>query len=153
MSRVTESIDLDVPVSTAYNQWTQFEEFPQFMEHVDEVRQLDDTNLHWKVTIAGKTEEFDAEVTEQVPDTRIAWKSTSGRENAGVVDFHRLDDDRSQITVVMDAETEGVMEKVADMAGVAESQLRNDLESFKEMVEARGSETGAWRGQVEAEKS
>ena len=151
MSRVTESIDLEVPVSTAYNQWTQFEEFPHFMEHVDEVRQLDETNLHWKVTVAGQTEEFDAEVTEQIPDTRVAWKSTNGRENAGVVDFHRLADDRSQITVVLDAEPEGMMEKAAAMTGIAGSQLKGDLARFKEMIEGRGSESGAWRGQVESE--
>jgi uncharacterized membrane protein len=153
MSRMTETIDVEVPVSTAYNQWTQFEEFPSFMEHVDEVRQLDDTNLHWRVTIAGKTQEFDAEVTEQVPDTRIAWKSTSGHEHAGVVDFHRLADDRSQITVQMDAEPEGLMEKAADVTGVAKSQLRGDLERFKTLIESRGAESGAWRGQVSPESN
>ena len=149
MSKVEETIELDVPVGTAYNQWTQFEEFPRFMEHVDEVRQLDDTHLHWRVTVAGKTEEFEAEVTEQVPDTRVAWKSTSGRQNAGVVDFHRLSDDRCQISVQMDAEPEGVIEKAADMAGVAAGQVRGDLERFKELIESRGAETGAWRGTVD----
>jgi len=153
MSKVEESIELEVPVQTAYNQWTQFEEFPQFMEHVDEVKQLDDEHLHWKVTIAGKTEEFDAEVTEQVPDTRIAWKSTSGRENAGAVDFHPLGDDRSQIVVALDAETEGMMEKAADASGMAARQLRGDLKRFKELIEQRGSETGAWRGSVERDAS
>ncbi len=153
MSKVEESIELEVPVQTAYNQWTQFEEFPRFMEHVDEVKQLDDEHLHWKVTIAGKTEEFDAEVTEQVPDTRIAWKSTSGRENAGAVDFHPLGDDRSQIVVALDAETEGMMEKAADASGMAARQLRGDLKRFKEMIEQRGSETGAWRGSVERDES
>ena len=149
MSKVEETIELDVPVGTAYNQWTQFEEFPRFMEHVDEVRQLDDTHLHWRVTIAGKTEEFQAEVTEQVPDTRVAWKSTSGRQNAGVVDFHRLSDDRCQVSVQMDAEPEGLVEKAADMAGVAAGQVRGDLERFKELIESREAETGAWRGTVD----
>ncbi len=153
MSKVEESIELEVPVQTAYNQWTQFEEFPRFMEHVDEVKQLDDEHLHWKVTIAGKTEEFDAQVTEQVPDTRIAWKSTSGRENAGAVDFHPLGDDRSQIVVALDAETEGMMEKAADASGMAARQLRGDLKRFKELIEQRGSETGAWRGSVERDAS
>ena len=153
MSTIEESITVKVPVRTAYNQWTQFEEFPQFMEHVDEVKQLDDEHLHWKVTIAGKTEEFDAEVTEQIPDTRIAWKSTSGRENAGAVDFHPLGDDRSQIMVALDAETDGAMEKVADASGMAARQLRGDLKRFKEMIEQRGSETGAWRGSVERDAS
>jgi uncharacterized membrane protein len=152
MSRVQESIELEVPVGTAYNQWTQFEEFPRFMTHVDEVRQLDDTHLHWQVTLAGKTEEFDAEVTEQIPDTRVAWKNTSGREHAGVVDFHRLDDDRSQIMVVLDTEPHGAAERAADAIGLAERQLRGDLGRFKEMIESRGHETGAWRGSVEQSK-
>jgi uncharacterized membrane protein len=149
MSRVQESIDLEVPVGTAYNQWTQFEEFPRFMTHVDEVRQLDDTHLHWQVTLAGKTEEFDAEVTEQIPDKRVAWKSTSGREHAGAVDFHRLDDDRSQIMVMLDTEPQGTAERAADAIGLAERELRGDLGRFKEMIESRGQETGAWRGSVE----
>jgi uncharacterized membrane protein len=149
MSRVQESIDLEVPVGTAYNQWTQFEEFSRFMTHVDEVRQLDDTHLHWQVTLAGKTEEFDAEVTEQIPDKRVAWKSTSGREHAGAVDFHRLDDDRSQIMVMLDTEPQGTAERAADAIGLAERQLRGDLGRFKEMIESRGQETGAWRGSVE----
>jgi len=153
MSKVEESIELEVPVQTAYNQWTQFEEFPQFMEAVDEVRQLDDRHLHWRVTVAGKTEEFDAEVTEQVPDTRIAWKSTSGRENAGAVDFHPLADDRCQIMVSMDAEPDGAIEKVADAAGVGRRQVRADLERFKELIEKRGGETGAWRGSVDRDAS
>ena len=119
MSRVEETIELEVPVATAYNQWTQFEEFPRFMEHVDEVQQVDDTHLHWRVTVAGKTEEFEAEVTEQVPDTRIAWKSTSGRRNSGQVDFTKLSDERCEIVVAIDAETEGMMEKAADAAGLA----------------------------------
>ena len=149
MSKVEGTIELEVPVQTAYNQWTQFEEFPRFMEHVEEVQQLDDENLHWRVSIAGKTEEFDAKVAEQIPDTRIAWTSTSGRRNAGAVDFHPLGDDRCQIMVTMDAEPEGAMEKVADAAGLAQRQVRGDLERFKEMIEGRGSETGAWRGSVE----
>ncbi|HYI75667.1 MAG TPA: SRPBCC family protein [Gaiellaceae bacterium] len=142
-----------MPVRTAYNQWTQFEEFPTFMEHVDEVRQLDDRHLHWQVTLSGKTEEFEAEVTEQIPDARIAWKSTSGRTHAGVVDFHRLSDERSEFTVILDAEPHGLLEKAADTVGLAERQLRPDLERFKELIENRGEESGAWRGTVEAETS
>jgi len=153
VSKVEESIEVEVPVTTAYNQWTQFEEFPRFMEHVDEVRQLDDRNLHWRVTVAGKTDEFDAEITEQIPDTRIAWHSTSGRTNAGVVDFHPLSDERCQISVAMDAEPDGVMEKVADAAGVARRQVRGDLERFKELIEARGSASGAWRGDVDRDST
>jgi uncharacterized membrane protein len=153
MPKVEESIELEVPVRTAYNQWTQFEEFPRFMEHVEEVRQIDDTHLHWRVTLAGKTEEFDAEFTEQVPDTRIAWRSTSGRRNAGAVDFHPLDDERCQIMVVMDGDLEGAIEKAADMTGIAKRQVRADLERFKTMIEGRGNETGAWRGTVERDAS
>jgi uncharacterized membrane protein len=153
MSKVEESIELEVPVRTAYNQWTQFEEFPRFMEHVDEVRQLDDEHLHWRATVAGKTEEWDAEITEQIPDTRVAWKSTSGRDNAGAVDFHPLGDDRCQIMVSMDAEPEGAREKVADVTGMARRQVRADLERFKEMIESRGAESGAWRGSVDRDAS
>jgi uncharacterized membrane protein len=153
MSKVQESIELDVPVRMAYNQWTQFEEFPRFMEHVDEVRQLDDTHLHWTVTVVGETEEFDAEVTEQIPETRIAWRSTSGRRNAGAVDFHPLPGDRSQIVVSMDAEPEGIKEKAADVAGLASRQVKADLERFKELIEGRGRESGAWRGEVDRQAS
>jgi uncharacterized membrane protein len=153
MSKVEETIELDVPVTMAYNQWTQFEEFPQFMEHVDEVVQLDDKNLHWKVTVVGETEEFDAEVTEQIPDTRIAWKSTSGRPHGGAVDFHPLPGDRSQIVLSMDAEPEGVMEKAADVTGLASRQVKGDLKRFKELIENRGRESGAWRGEVERNES
>ena len=153
MSKVEESIELEVPVQTAYNQWTQFEEFPRFMEHVDEVRQLDDESLHWRATVAGKTEEWDATITEQVPDTRIAWKSTNGRDNAGAVDFHPLSGERCQIMVSMDAEPQGAVEKVADVTGMARRQVRGDLERFKEMIEGRGAESGAWRGSVDREAS
>ncbi len=153
MSKVQETIELDVPVQTAYNQWTQFEEFPQFMEHVDEVRQLDEKSLRWKVTIAGETEEFDAEITEQSPDTRIAWKSTSGRPNGGAVDFHPLPGDRSQIVVSMDAEPQGLKEHAADALGVASRQVRGDMERFKELIEGRAKESGAWRGEIERDES
>ncbi len=153
MSKVQETIELDVPVQTAYNQWTQFEEFPQFMEHVDEVRQLDEKNLRWKITVAGETEEFDAEITEQSPDTRIAWKSTSGRPNGGAVDFHPLPGDRSQIVVSMDAEPQGLKEHAADALGIAGRQVRGDMERFKELIEGRAKESGAWRGEIERDES
>ena len=148
MSKIEESIEVAVPVSTAYNQWTQFEEFPSFMETVDRIEQLDDTHLHWVVSAGGKQEEFDAVITEQVPDTRVAWTTTDGPKHAGAVDFHRLSDDRTQILVVMDYETEGLAEKAADVAGVGKRRVRGDLERFKEMIESRGTETGAWRGEV-----
>jgi uncharacterized membrane protein len=148
MSQVEESIEVAVPVSTAYNQWTQFEEFPKFMESVDEITQIDDTHLHWKVSMGGKTEEFDAEITEQIPDTRIAWTTTDGIQHGGAVDFHRLDENRTQLMVVMDSGDDGMLEKVADALGLVRRRVRGDLERFKEMIESRGEETGAWRGEV-----
>lgn len=148
MSQVEESIEVEVPVSTAYNQWTQFEEFPKFMDTVDEIRQLDETRLHWVVSAGGRREEFDAVITEQIPDTRIAWKSTDGPKHAGVVDFHKLSDDKTQVMVIMDTEAEGLVEKAADAVGLVKRQVRGDLERFKKMIESRGEESGAWRGEV-----
>ena len=148
MSSAEKSIDLNVPVRTAYNQWTQFEDFPRFMEGVEEVRQLDDRHLHWRVNIAGKEEEFDVEITEQTPDQRIAWRSTTGPANAGVATFHRISDDRSRVMLQMEYEPAGALEKAADAVGLIESRLEGDLERFKAFIEERGTETGAWRGQV-----
>jgi uncharacterized membrane protein len=148
MSTIVESIDVHVPVRTAYNQWTQFEEFPKFMEGVERVQQLDDTRLHWVAKVAGKTKEWDAEITEQTPDQRVAWTATSGAENGGVVTFHRIDDDTTRVTVQMDVEPEGAIESVGDAAGVPDRRVKGDLERFKEFIESRGRETGAWRGEV-----
>jgi len=150
MSTVEQSIEIDVPVSTAYNQWTQFEEFPKFMEGVEEVRQIDDTHTHWRTKVAGKEEEYDAEITEQHPDERVAWKSTSGPTHAGVVTFHRLDEGRTKVMLQLDAEPEGVVEKAGEMLGMLDRRVKGDLERFKELIESRGTETGAWRGDVEA---
>ena len=150
MASVVESIDVKVPVSTAYNQWTQFEEFPRFMEGVKSVTQKDDTHLHWSAEVAGKDEEWDAEVTEQHPDERIAWKATTGAENAGVVTFHRIDDETTRVTLQMDVEPEGVVENVGTALGFLDRRVKGDLERFKEYIESRGTETGAWRGEVEA---
>ena len=149
MAKIEHSIDIDVPVRTAYNQWTQFEDFPRFMEGVEKVTQLDDTHLHWVAEIAGKTQEWDAEITEQTPDQRIAWNSTSGDRNAGAVDFHRLDDERTRVTLTMDVEPSGVIEKVGTALGIASGSVKGDLEHFKAFIESRGSATGAWRGEVE----
>ncbi|MBA2314067.1 MAG: SRPBCC family protein [Chloroflexi bacterium] len=148
MSSVVESIDVEVPVRTAYDQWTQFEQFPKFMSGVERVDQLDDTRLHWVAKIAGKTKEWDARITEQTPDQRVAWTSTSGAENAGVVTFHRLDDNKTRVTVQMDIDPEGIVENVGDKLGVPGGQVKGDLERFKEFIESRGRETGAWRGEV-----
>ena len=149
MSNVEESIEVDVPVSTAYNQWTQFEEFPRFMEGVEQIRQLDDKRLHWKTKIAGVEREFEAEITEQEPDQRIAWKSTGGTPHAGVVTFHRLDTGKSRIMLQLDSEPEGLVEQAGDKLGLLKRRVKADLERFKELVEERGTESGAWRGTIE----
>ena len=148
MSQIEESIEVQVPVSTAYNQWTQFEEFPSFMETVDKITQVDDTHLHWEVSAAGHKEQFDAVITEQIPDTRIAWTTTDGPKHAGAVDFHKLSDDKTQIMVIMDTEADSLTEKAADAVGLARRQVKKDLERFKELIESRGQESGAWRGEV-----
>ncbi|MBA3773563.1 MAG: SRPBCC family protein [Ramlibacter sp.] len=147
-SSVEESIELDVPVSTAYNQWTQFEEFPRFMASVKEVKQVDDTHLHWCADVAGKTKEWDAEITEQIPDKRIAWRSTSGVHNAGVVTFHKISDSRTKVMLQMDYEPETIDEKIGDAVGGVKLTAKGNLKRFKELVEGRGAETGAWRGTV-----
>jgi uncharacterized membrane protein len=149
MSTVNADIDVEVPVSTAYNQWTQFESFPQFLSGVDEVVQLDDRNTHWKVSIAGVKREFDAEITEQIPDTRIAWTSTDGEAHAGVVTFHRLSPDESRISVRLDWEPEGAVEKVGSALQVDDMQIAADLRKFKKLIESNGFETGAWRGAID----
>ena len=148
MSRIESSIDVDVPVRVAYDQWTQFEEFPRFMDGVESVKQLDDTHLHWVARIAGIRKEWDAEITQQEPDQRVAWNSTSGADNAGAVDFHRIDDGRTRITLTMDIEPDGVIESVGDAVGVPDRQVEGDLKRFKEFIEQRLVASGAWRGTV-----
>jgi len=148
MSVIEKSIEINVPVRTAYNQWTQFEEFPRFMEGVKHVKQLDDKHLHWKAEIAGKEKEWDAEITEQIPDERIAWKSRQGANNAGVVTFHRLSDSKSKVMLQMEYDPEGFVENVGDTAGAVSRRVLGDLERFKQYIESRGQETGSWRGTV-----
>jgi uncharacterized membrane protein len=149
MSTITEAVDVSVPVTTAYNQWTQFEEFPRFMEGVDEIRQIDPTHVHWVVSIAGVKREFDATITEQHPDERVAWKSDDGPHHAGVITFHRLDDDKTRVTAQMDVDPEGFVENVADKLGVLGKRVKGDMARFKEFIESRGTETDAWRGEVD----
>ncbi len=149
MASVQESVDVDVPIRVAYDQWTQFESFPQFMEGVDEVRQVSDTRNHWVTEIAGIKREFDTEITEQHPDERIAWRSVDGAKQAGVVTFHRLGEGRTKVMLQMDFEPEGVTETVGDLLGIVKNRAKGDLERFKAFIEARGQETGAWRGEVE----
>ena len=148
MSTIEQSIEVDVPLRTAYNQWTQFEEFPRFMEGVKEVRQLDDTHLHWVAEIGGHRHEWDAEITEQRPDERVAWKNVDGKQNAGVVTFHRLDDGHTRLMVQLDFMPEGLIEHLGDALAAPERRIAGDLERFKEMIEQRGIESGGWRGEV-----
>ena len=149
MPTIEQSVEVNVPVSTAYNQWTQFEEFPQFMDGVKEVRQLDDTHLHWVAEIGGHSEEWDAEITEQNPDERVAWKATGGKQNAGVVTFHRIDDQTSKIMLQLEWESEGIVEKLGSAIGQDDRKVKSDLERFKELIESRGTPSGAWRGEVD----
>jgi uncharacterized membrane protein len=148
VSTIEQSIDVDVPVRTAYNQWTQFEDFPRFMEGVDQVHQLSDTRLHWVAKIAGAEREWDAEITEQTPDQRIAWKATSGAQNNGVVTLHRIGDSQTRVMLQLEFDPEGFVEKAGDALGFVRSRTHGDLERFKEFIESEGRETGAWRGEV-----
>ena len=137
-----------MPSAHVYNQWTQFEDFPKFMAGVKEVRQLDDTHLHWRAEVWGKDKEWDSEITEQEPDERISWRSVGGATTAGTVRFEPLDEDRTLVRLVMSYEPEGVIENIGDAIGALSSQVEASVEDFKHFIEARGSETGAWRGEV-----
>jgi len=147
-STTKEIIDVNVPLRTAYDQWTQFEDFPLFMDNVLEVRQLDDGLLRWRASIAGKQEQWDAEITAQVPDERIAWRSIRGAQNDGEVTFRPLSDSMTRIVLRMTYQPRSVAEKVGDTLGLVQSSARSSLERFKEFVESRGTETGAWRGTI-----
>jgi uncharacterized membrane protein len=149
MTSVTESVDVDVDISTVYNQWTQFESFPEFMNGVESIRQVDDTRTHWRTSIGGVEREFDTEITEQHPDERVAWKSTDGTSHAGVVTFHRLGDNQTRVTAQIDWQPDSVVEKVGAALGVDDRQVESDLRRFKTFIEKRGAETGAWRGNVD----
>ncbi|HVE76691.1 MAG TPA: SRPBCC family protein [Actinomycetota bacterium] len=150
MASVEKSVEVDVPVSTAYNQWTQFEEFPRFMEGVESVTQLDDTHIKWVAEIAGQKREWESEITEQIPDNRIAWTAREGAQNSGVVTFHRIDDNKSKVMLQLEFDPEGIVEQVGDKLGLVGVRASGDLKRFKEFIEQRGTETGAWRGEVEA---
>ncbi len=149
MSKIEHSIEVNVPVRVAYDQWTQFEEFPRFMDNVESVTQLDDTRLHWVANVAGKRKEWDAKITQQEPDQRIAWTSTTGATNAGSVDFHRIDDETTRVNLTMDVEPDGVLESVGDAVGVAAHTVKGDLDRFKAFIEDRRVASGSWRGTVE----
>ncbi len=144
----THAIDVDVPVRVAYNQWTQFEEFPRFMDGVEAVTQLTDERLHWVVKIAGVEREFDTTITEQTPDHRIAWTTESGPSHGGVVTFHKLDDNTTRVTLQMDFDPDGFLENVADKLGVVSARLKGDMDNFKSLIEDRNAASGAWRGTI-----
>lgn len=149
MSTTEQSIDVNVPITSAYGQWTQFEEFPQFMDGIESIKQLDETHLHWIAEIDGVRREWDAEITEQHPEERVAWKATSGTTNSGVVTFHRIDDHTTRVMLQLDVEPEGVVEKAGDLLGVVKRQAVADLERFKAYIEAKGEPSGRWAGDVE----
>lgn len=148
MATVEKSIEVNVPVHTAYNQWTQFEEFPRFMDGVEEVKQLNDKGLYWRARVGGKVQEWDAKITEQVPDQRIAWHSVTGDENAGLVTFHSVDPTMTRVVLRLDYTPVGALEHLGDALGVLDRQVEGDLKRFKDFIESRGAETGGWRGTI-----
>jgi uncharacterized membrane protein len=149
-TNVIHSIDAAVPVRVAYDHWTRFESFPQFMDGVERVDQLTDTRTHWVTRIAGVQREFDAEITEQHPDERIAWTTENGTHQAGVVTFHRIDDDTTRVTLQLDHDPSGFVEKAGDALGIVQHRVKGDLENFKKLAESHGAPAGGWRGEVEA---
>ena len=148
MASIEKSVDVNVPLSTVYNQWTQFEEFPNFMEGVESVTQLDDARLHWVGNVAGQQKEWYARITEQLPDERIAWTSEGGVFNSGVVTFHRVGPEETRVMLQMEYEPESFVESAGDALGFVSRRVQGDLDRFKEFVESRGVETGAWRGSI-----
>jgi uncharacterized membrane protein len=148
MAQIEKSIEVNVPVRTVYNQWTQFEQFPQFMEGVEEVRQLDDKRLQWRASIAGKSEEWQAEIVEQTSDRVVAWRSTTGADNGGRVSFAPAGTNATRVTLRLDYEPEGIVEGAGDKLGFVSRRVEGDLERFKTFIEERGAETGAWRGEI-----
>ncbi len=150
MSQIIQTIDVDVPVTASYNQWTQFEEFPKFLSFVKQITQQDDTHNHWVVNVAGGEREFDTVITEQLPEDRIAWTSTGGEvDHAGVVTFHKLTDTSSRVAVQIDWEPAGFVERVGAALDVPDRAVKAELENFKRFIEERGVADGAWRGTVE----
>ena len=152
-STVRESIDVNAPLRAVYDQWTQFEEFPRFMDSVRQICQLDDKRLHWKAEVFGKEIEWDAEITEQVPDKKIGWRSTSGTPNEGVVTFQELGRGRTRVTLQMAYQPQDAIESVGDALGAVRMEAKGNLKKFKELIEQRGGqETGAWRGTISGDQ-
>jgi uncharacterized membrane protein len=141
-------VDVEVPVRSAYDQWTQFEEFPRFMDGVESIEQRSDDRLHWKVDFGGVTREFDTRITEQKPDQRIAWTTTEGQQHAGVVTFHKLNDHSTRVTLQMEYDPQGFIENVGDKAGFVSRRVEGDMKRFKEFIEERVTPTGGWRGEI-----
>lgn len=152
MATINESIDISVPLRTAYNQWTQFEDFPEFMENIEDVQQLDDKRVHWRARVWGKELEWDSEITRQVPDKLIEWRSIDGPDNGGFVEFREVAPNQTRVTVHIDYDPRGVTENVGSALGVAKHRVQEELENLKEFLEHRGTETGAWRGSIDNNK-
>jgi uncharacterized membrane protein len=148
METIEQSIEVDAPLRKVYNQWTQFEEFTEFMEGIEEVRQLDERRLHWVANVAGKRHEWDAEIFDQVPDQRIAWRSISGKRNEGIVSFEKISENRTRVRAVIAYEPEGALEKMGNAMGIASARVKGDLNRFKTLIESRTEESGAWRGEI-----
>ena len=149
MAKIEQSIEVAVPVREAYDQWTQFESFPEFMKDVESVRQLDDRHLHWVASVGGHRQEWDAEISEQLPDQRISWHSTTGDRNAGAVEFQRLGEERTRVKLTMGVDPQGPIETIGTAVGITGAMVKGDLERFKEFIERRPSATGGWRGEIE----
>ena len=145
MAQIEKSVVVDVPISTAYNQWTQFEEFPRFMEGVHEVKQLDDRHLYWRAEVGGREQEWEAEIREQVPDKKIIWNAVDGSENAGIVRFEPAGPTSTRVRLQMSYNPEGFMETIGDKLGFMTRRVEGDLERFRDFIEERGVETGAYR--------
>ncbi len=148
MAKAEKSIEVNLPVRTVYDQWTQFESFPKFMDGVKQVEQLDNKTLRWHAKIAGKDEVWTAKITDQIPDKRIAWTSTSGAPNSGVVTFTPIDSNKTRVTLMLDFDPQGLVENAGEKLGFVDRTVEGDLKRFKEFIEARGQETGAWRGTI-----
>ena len=152
MQHIEKSIEVEAPLSMVYNQWTQFEEFPKFMDGVESVTQMGDKRLHWVAEIGGKRTEWDAEIFEQIPDQRIAWRSMSGAMNTGMVNFEPLGPNQTRVWLKINYNPEGAMENIASALGIVGAKVEGDLKRFKEFIENRGAETGAWRGRIEGKR-
>ena len=153
MSTHQHSVEVERPLRTVYDQWTQFESFPQFMEGVESITQIDETHSHWVTTTGGATREFDTVITEQIPDRKIAWKTVSGSSHAGVVTFEPVSDSTTKVTVAMEFDPEGFVEEVGDKIGVVGHRVADDLDRFKDFIEDQSTETGAWRGEVPSQRN